>query len=114
VSHPEDFDLKHRCRESQNSRKAQENQNGLEMNGTHHLLVYAGYVNLLGECINTSATEKNVEALIPVSKEDGLEANTGKINWACIHVCHHQNAGQSHNIKTKLTHSSSEPEYKDS
>jgi hypothetical protein len=32
-------------------RKVQENQVGLKLNGTHQLLVYADYVNLLGDTI---------------------------------------------------------------
>jgi hypothetical protein len=31
----------------------QENQVGLKLNGTHHILAYAGDVNLLGDNIDT-------------------------------------------------------------
>jgi hypothetical protein len=34
-------------------RKAQENQVGLKLNGTHELLVYADDVNLLGDNVDT-------------------------------------------------------------
>jgi hypothetical protein len=54
-------------------RKVQENQMGLQLNGTHQLLVYADGVNLLGHNINT--IKKNAGALNDVSKEVSLEVN---------------------------------------
>jgi hypothetical protein len=38
-------------------RKVQENQEGLKLNGTHHLLVYAN-VNLLEKDINTTKKKR--------------------------------------------------------
>jgi hypothetical protein len=55
-------------------RKVREKQVGLKLNGTYHLLVYAGDVNLLGD--NIDAIKKNMESLIDTSKEVGLEVNT--------------------------------------
>ena len=42
-------------------RRVQVNQNGLKLNGTHQLLVYADNVNLLGGSVHT--IKKNKEAL---------------------------------------------------
>jgi hypothetical protein len=52
------------------TRKVQENQLGLKLNGTHQLPAYADDVNILGD--NTDAINKNTETLIDASKEVGL------------------------------------------
>jgi hypothetical protein len=46
-------------------RRDEVNHDGLELNGTHHLLVYADDVNILGGNIHT--VKKNTEALIVAS-----------------------------------------------
>jgi hypothetical protein len=50
---------------------------GLKLNGTHQLLAYVDYVNLLGD--NIDIINKNTETFIDASKEVGLEVNIDKI-----------------------------------
>jgi hypothetical protein len=47
-------------------RKVQENQVRLKLNGTYQQLVYADYVNLLGD--NIDNIQENTEALIIVKR----------------------------------------------
>ena len=51
-------------------------QDGLELNGTHQILVYADGVNVLGGSVHT--VEGNAEGLVVASKEIGLEVNADK------------------------------------
>ena len=66
--------------------RIQVNQNGLKLNGTHQLLVYADDVNILGGSVYT--VKKNTDALVVASKETGLEGNAGKktSTWSCLEI----------------------------
>jgi hypothetical protein len=57
----------------------QVNQDGLKLNGTYQLLVYADDVNMLGGSVHTK--NGNTEALIVASKEIGLEVNVDKTTY---------------------------------
>jgi hypothetical protein len=61
------------------NRKIRENKEGLELNGTHQLLVYADDVYLLGETINIM--KKTTDVLLDASKEICLEINAQNIKY---------------------------------
>jgi hypothetical protein len=66
-------------------KRVQVNQDGLQLNGTHQLMVYADDVNILEGIINT--IKKNAEAFLVASKETGLEVNADKIStWSCLEI----------------------------
>jgi len=67
----------------------------LRLNGTHHLLVCADIVNILGGSVRT--IEQNTEALVVAGKEIGLEVNAEKTKYMV--TSREQNAGRSHSIK---------------
>jgi len=56
--------------------RVQANQEGLKLNCTYQLLVYADDVNILGGSIRT--VKKNTEAFVVTSKEIGVEGSAEK------------------------------------
>ena len=70
-------------------RRVQVNQDGLILNGTHQLVVYADDVNILGRSVRT--LKKNTETLLVNSKEIGLELNADETNYMVM--SRDQNAG---------------------
>jgi len=68
-------------------RRVQVNQDGLTLNGTHQLLVYADGVNILGGSVQT--VKENGEALVMASMETGQEVNADKSKystWSCLNI----------------------------
>jgi hypothetical protein len=67
---------------------------GLKLNGTFQLLVYADDVNLLGDNIDT--IKKNAKTLTRDSMEFGFKVIGETIKYT---LSRHQNEGRSHYIK---------------
>ena len=80
-------------------RRVQVNHDGLKLNGTHWLLVYADDVDIFGGSVRT--VKENAEALIVACKETGLEVNADKTKYMV--TSRDQNAGQSHSMKIDNT-----------
>jgi len=63
-------------------RRVQVSQDGLKLNGTHRLVVYADDVNILGGDVHN--VKGNAVALVVASKETGLEVNAGKAKFMAM------------------------------
>jgi len=59
--------------------RVQVNQDGLKLNGSHQVKVYADNVNIMGGSVCT--IKKNAEALVDASKEIGLEVNADRTKY---------------------------------
>jgi hypothetical protein len=62
---------------------------GLELNGTHQILVYADDGNMLDDSINT--IKENSETLLEASTDVGLEINVEKTKY--MNMSRHPNSG---------------------
>ena len=67
----------------------------MKLNGTHQLLVYTDYVNILGG--NVQIVKENAESLVVAGKEIGLQVNADKTKYMVMSG--DQNAGRNHSIK---------------
>jgi sorting nexin-29 len=76
-------------------RKVQKFQVGLELNGTHQLLVYADDVYLLGDSID--AIREKAETLVEASGDVGLEINGEKST--CVIMYRHRSSGENQNLR---------------
>jgi hypothetical protein len=75
--------------------RVQATQDGLKLNGTYQLLVYADGVNIFGGSVY--AIKKNAEAFVCSSKETGAEENADKTKYMVM--SRDQNAGRNRDMK---------------
>jgi hypothetical protein len=76
-------------------RRVRANQEDLQLNDTHQLLVYGDEVNILGGSIH--CIKENTKDLVIASKKICLEVNVKTTKYTVMWRNH--NAGQNHNIK---------------
>jgi hypothetical protein len=74
---------------SEHDIKVQDNEDGLELGGTHQLLVCVDDGNFLDQNINI--VKKNTGCLLDASRTVGLETNAESIR--CMFVSRHQTTG---------------------
>jgi len=77
-------------------RRVQVKQDGLKLNGTHQLLVFAVDVNMLGGSVHT--IEKNAESLVVASMQVGLDVNADKMKYMVMSRDHNAEGNLSINI----------------
>jgi hypothetical protein len=76
-------------------RRVEVNENGLKLNSTYQLLVYADDVNIFGGNVDTM--KEIAEASIVAGKEAGVEVNFDKTKYMAMY--RDQNAGRSHYMR---------------
>jgi hypothetical protein len=59
------------------------NLDGLKLNGTHQLLVYADDINILGGSVHI--INRNTDVVLFVSQENGLEVNADQTKYMVMY-----------------------------